>query len=206
MAWQRQWDYDQGRDKRWLAMQETRDGACYALAMYWVVVWARGEDYFEWLSPPKEASSKGSSTIGVGMVQNVRKLMENQGKFLGKLNVLGQPGRNLKLGYAKTMIEGNCELKATEQLVLLQGASLDQIAADITGREGYVMLGWYKENLGGHACAAHVGQSEVFFFEPNFGQYWFDTKESFRTWYRSYMSMKYRLNAGTNESGTQHFN
>lgn len=205
MAWERQWDYNQGKDKRLLAMKETQGGACYALSMYWIVNWAKGINYLEWLSPPLEASSKGNTTFGVGMVQNLRKIMENQNKFLSYQTVLGKSSRNLKLGYAKIMIEGNCILRSTRRLVIENNASLDQIASNIADAEGYVMLGWYKSDFGGHACAAHVGPAEVFFFDPNFGQYWFDSKSSFKTWYRSYMCMNYRLNKGLDEAGTEHY-
>jgi hypothetical protein len=214
MAWERQWDYDQGKDRRWPAIG-LGGGVCYALSMYWIVKWSKGEDYLAWLSPPKEASSQGKSTFGVGQLQSIKKLMENQSKFLGSIQHPGiknqpfplddLPARTRKLAYAKLFIEGNSDLKAQGRLVLLQGAPLDQIAAAIVANQGYVMLGWFKDGFGGHACAAYVGSPDVWFFEPNFGQYWFSDTGSFKTWYRSYMCMNYRLNSGTTDAGAQHY-
>jgi hypothetical protein len=215
MAWVRQFDYSQGKDRRWPAIGQA-NGVCYALSMYWVIQTSKGEDFLKWLSPPPEASSGGSSTFGVGMIQSVKKLMENQTKFMqfeseirgipwSVLNQDNTAGRELKLKYAKTFIEGNSGLKATGALMIRDTASLEQISGDIISKPGYVMLGYWKNGWGGHACAAYVGNPDVWYFDPNWGQFWFDSTGAFRTWFRSQMCSEYKLNNGVEDAGMQHY-
>jgi hypothetical protein len=39
---------------------------------------------------------------------------------------------------------------------------------------------------GGHAMAAYVGSTDVAFFDPNFGEFWFPDQASFRAWFAEF--------------------
>lgn len=63
-----------------------------------------------------------------------------------------------------------------------------RLAQDICDSRGgtgsYRIIGIYGRDGGGHCMAAWCGLQDVAFFDPNFGEFWFDDKAKFQKWFR----------------------
>lgn len=41
--------YNQAQDARWQTEEETREGICFGLSVWWIIKNAQGEDYWKWM-------------------------------------------------------------------------------------------------------------------------------------------------------------
>jgi len=206
-------DYRQGEDLRWKIKKITSAGACQGLSIFWVIKKANGVDFLTWLGPPKSASSHGKDSPKMGKeMDDVVRVMQQQDKIFA----LPHGSRALNMKWARDRIAqaerggGSTKLQVQGNLSLLQGATPQQIAANVTSLNGLVFFGFHGNigdggSAGGHAVAAYVQTPTVDFFDPNLGEYHFRNRQSFHTWFETtLMQQTYGVNI-LNSAEIQHF-
>ncbi len=159
-------DFQQGNPESygWINLDpKTREGACYALAVFWMIKHRKGEDFWGWVKRPS-----GIKAINNTFVSS--EAAKNQDKYMFK--VLRNHGLRHKSGW-----------DYNGEPVQPQTAALQLLRYD-----GYKVIGLYGVG-GGHAMAAIINGREARFYDPNYGEVSFRSKVNlgywFVTWWKS---------------------
>lgn len=167
-------------------------GVCKALCMFWIAFHANDEDFWGWLFGPN-----GDVDVEVAGF-----ICDLHGSYSSRVDHGDVPTREIS-GLSKVEFMRKQLAKAgviprttatggslsTNQQALTSGTSLGrgrEIAAVLA--PDYKMGGAMYKQLsfssagGAHATAAWVAQ-DVCFFDPNYGEYWFETVVDFRRWF-----------------------
>lgn len=157
--------YDQGQDPRLEAMDITKDGWCLGVSAQWVRFQAaKRNDFFQWLRTDEGAAA-------------CRFVMASQGVRYGiKDTALIQEKAAFALKRFGVIKEGCLQCSAP-------AATPEQMAKNINGggHRFRVILVDYKNNGGGHAMAADVGNSFTF-MDPNAGEVRFTSGAQLLSW------------------------
>ncbi|MBX9919911.1 MAG: hypothetical protein K2Y33_08810 [Mycolicibacterium frederiksbergense] len=158
---------EDGRYIEW-AETSTSFGVCYALATYWIIKRARGEDFLAWLQPGSRACPDIAGAVNPGAGQMVADIKSMQVSQHGK-------DSTIKIFDAITRIKQETGLVSRDSVPVKKG--------DIKAKEGFtvvVITGQRKvagaQDFGGkdgfnHAIAVHVvDPTHVFLFDPNRGE------------------------------------
>lgn len=165
----------------WYHQKAGWHGVCKALSVYWIFFHALDQDFWGWLYSGK---SKIDAT-------KAAKIIDLHGSYKTRAKGLSKDGwTDGKLWGAKLIprkeIVGGARLRLSavaDQAPLVAGLAMAEAVAS-QGYEGgsYKQLSFHSPKGGGHAVAAWV-ERDVAFFDPNYGEYWFETKEGFRQWF-----------------------
>lgn len=160
--------------------KDTAGGVCESLAAHWIASHARGGSLFDELYVDGKKGKFQIDTLysikelqieGVTGDADQNKVSE---AWLGK-NEVRPMMRELKIGpttYPRPMMDqGITGARGPEKLI---DAILD--------KNGYKKIGLTGEMVG-HTVAAHVDENGATFFDPNFGEFYFADKTSFRKWF-----------------------
>jgi YopT-type cysteine protease-like protein len=78
-----------------------------------------------------------------------------------------------------------------------------QLAQDLVDSRGgtgsYRIIGIYGKD-GGHCMAAYVGLKDLAFFDPNFGEFWFEDKTKFTKWFTEVFFPRSTYSSSLNKS------
>lgn len=156
-------------------------GVCKALSIYWIATHAQEDDFWGWLF-----SNKGWADA-----LNATEILDLHGEYgsgrggLSKDNWTLKILQNFGLVEKRGMANGASLTAAGNAGSSYQTLSILAQAIAPNYRRGsdcYKQLSIHSSSGGGHAVAAWVAE-DVLFFDPNYGEYWFETPRQFRTWF-----------------------
>jgi hypothetical protein len=133
----------------------TSHGACDALSTYWLAANKSGDNFWTWVRKP-------SSIIAVR--DYMKKFAGSQ--FDNNIEKAGVVFKPLGLAVKR---EGTAGFSPFDP---------QAVAAELIGSDGLKKIG-FDGPKGGHAIAAYVRDAETLFFDPNYGEAWFETKMNF---------------------------
>ncbi len=133
----------------------TAKGACDGLSTYWLAARKQNQDFWTWVRKPTS-------------IVKVRDYMKHYAgtKFDNDIEKAGTVFKPLGMAVKR---EGTTGFKPWDP----QG-----VAMELIGSGGYKKIGFDGPG-GGHAIAAFVSDAECLFFDPNYGEAWFETKMNF---------------------------
>lgn len=193
--------FSQGSDDRtkgvgyWYHQRKTASGArwggiCKALSIYWIAYHANDEDFWGWLFKDGWAQAERAEAIcNLHGSYKTTKLTADvwSASVLAKVGVIPQRA-NHNGGDLK--ITGVANQRSGSNRSYLAGALMaSEIAPDYRGVGRYKQFSFYHDS-GGHAVAAWVAE-DVCFFDPNYGEYWFETARNFRRWFPKFWELTY---------------
>lgn len=158
---------ENGQFVEW-AETSTTFGVCYALATYWVIKKANGEDFLQWLKPGSRACQEVGANANPGAGQTVADVKQLQVGQKGKLS-------SVKLYDALTRVQQETGLVSRDSIPVKrgelknkQGFSLIVITGDRTNANANDFGGQGDFN---HAIAVYViDEANVLLFDPNRGE------------------------------------
>lgn len=140
----------------------TREGACMALSCWWIVKFARRENFYDWVTKPsgiKEINQMQTSPT-YGSSPN---RIENRIRFF----------------------ESHGLKRAANAEINVNPFDVQRIAMTLYQGDGYKQI-TFRGQAGGHAVAAFVSDAECLFFDPNYGEAWFGQRLQFAYWFVSF--------------------
>ena len=189
----------------------TSGGICQALSEMWVVFHAHDQSLWNWLYPGGTLSSSALANIAYnfkyGSVKGAKDFValddQDQNSDLwfiqyglrrrtgtvmstsnmsidGKLQKVKVANRSLVEG-SRTGGVSRCGLGKNLARDLVSGSMVKNMGG---GDGTYRMIGIYGGD-GSHCMCAFVGQ-DVAFFDPNFGEFWFEKRADFQKWFGEY--------------------
>lgn len=137
----------------------TREGACMALSCWWIVKLKKREDFYGWVTKPSgiKAINQMQTSPVYGSAPN---RIENRIRFFEQ--------NGLKRA-------GNAEIN-------INPFDVQRIAMTLYQGDGYKQI-TFRGSAGGHAVAAEVSDYECRFFDPNYGEAWFNQRLQFAYWF-----------------------
>ena len=186
----------------------TAGGICQALAAKWIVQHANDDSLWNWLYLP------GTRTINKGcilqLMHNFIDGVARDGRSARHANPTTRFKYPLGMTYQDYVTERYMGLFGVKRRQMVANSFLGNQHHMIgTGNDGYclanrlresflnakggsyvliVIKGSYQNEPVGHAMSAFVGETDIAFFDPNFGEFWFPTKDDFTAWFRGYWS------------------
>ena len=171
----------------------TRDGICEMLSAKWIDEHAHGGALANWIvegssiNPSKIRllmqwfiigdTMRPSKMVGVDDARGIQRGDQNQDKatqnFLLTRGIIRRGG-GLQNGWGV----GN---KAGGEKIKLKLAS--DLCDSRGGTGSYRIIGIYGGDNSGHCMACYTGLSDIAFFDPNFGEFWFEDKRKFQRWF-----------------------
>jgi len=192
----------------------TENGICKALSAKWIAEHANDRSLWTWLCTP------GTTNVKQGAIAN---LMVNFTEGVQRTGPLSNPTMKKKDGGVKDTGDLTYQTFVTDKYLGLynlkrrgivstgiSGKNLDRINFGYgikTGQQlavrlqekylnssggSYVAIGVLGR--GGHAMAAFVGQ-DIAFFDPNFGEFYFENQSDFRKWFAKFWRMSGYINS-----------
>lgn len=178
----------------------TSEGICQALCAKWIAEHANDRSLWNWLCVP------GTTNVRQGMITN---LMVNFNESVTTDKGSSAFNRTVRRGSGqKNMIWQDV---VTEKYLAQYGVIRRRLARSNMSRthsysNGHAMGArmardldpalWNGQNFyilisilgdaGGHALCAFVGSSDVAFFDPNFGEFYFETRAKFTTFMKDF--------------------
>ena len=171
---------------------ETADGICEMLSAKWIDEHAHERSLAAWLmdgnsiNPSKirmlmqlfivGGTMRPSKMLGRDDVRGMQRGDQDQDKatqnFLLSRGIIRRGG-GLQNGWGVGARAGGEKIKR----------KLAQDLCDVRGGTGsYRIVGIWGRS-GGHCMAAYTGLKDIAFFDPNFGEFWFEDKAKFKTWF-----------------------
>lgn len=175
-----------------LIMQDadTAGGVCEALSCEWIIHHANGGSLWNWLTDQR-GNVKTGPLWQVMHVQRIGMQANNQNtvssNYLQENGIVELPNMRASAGHGAGLFARSATAQVTGNTSIFSARALaTAIAQDNTtanGRTG----GQYKKigiegKAGAHAMAAWVAE-DVCFFDPNFGEFWFRTRNDFINWF-----------------------
>ncbi len=182
-------------------MPQTKGGICEALSAKWIAEHANDRSLWTWLCTP------GTMNVRQGMIGNI---MVN---FIeGDSSSKSSPTHNPTIRLTRAEKKANdFQAAATRRFLQLHGviqrgsargrmknihsysnghAMGSRMARDLdpdlwNGQNFYLMIGIMGKE-GGHAMAAFIGRNDVAFFDPNFGEFYFETRPKFKEFMKDF--------------------
>ena len=172
---------------------DTAGGVCESLSAHWIKYHAEGDSLWNWLCD-------GNGMVKAGPVWDVMHVQRR--------GMNGGPGQNQNVMTDRYLRENGIQRLPTNRgRVMMNGAMRAYAyAEEYQGRTGFFSAqdlgndiirdattaggrtgGQYKKigisgRMGAHAMAAWVAE-DVAFYDPNFGEFWFETKQQFVAWF-----------------------
>lgn len=146
----------------------TSNGACQGISMWWLIKNALGQDFWDWFGASKSSaawSRRTNATAGepVAKIQEIMKLQAAM-PFSRRQN------HEAAVNYILSKTRPH--LVKRRGLVLRTNQSFRSMAYEVTAKQGYVFIGFSKQNWGGHAVAAHIrNDGSIAFMDPNAGEW-----------------------------------
>lgn len=181
-------------------MPQTADGICQALCAKWIAEHANDRSLWNWLCVP------GTTNVRQGMITN---LMVNfnesvtDDKRSGAFNRTARASKGEKNLIRQDMItnrylqmygvirRGMARGKMGRTHSYSNGNAMgNRMAADLdpdlwNGQNFYILISILGAG-GGHALCAFVGRNDIAFFDPNFGEFYFETRAKFKAFMRNF--------------------
>ncbi len=184
------WDFSQGIPLRFVK-GVTGDGICLSLACHWIKHHARDDSLVNHLG-------------GVWNPQQRTYLAFNQQEYRRLANWQRnlEQVRNWEAGYQGWFRNHQLEIHSSQE-VGLSGAGLRTSLEKITG--GYALIIVGKRAGSAHAIAVYVGGrgEDACFFDPNYGEIWFEDRTDFFFFLHLMLNFCYHRNHRTNHDYDQ---
>jgi YopT peptidase len=184
--WMHQRRYDTG---------ETWSGICMALSTYWLKYHATDRDFWHWLGQSgagfietranEIANLQGRYDVALARGVSERNWLRSQ---LASSGIVEQ-GACANMLKATTFVESNPNLPKNLHPQVFASMIATAIAPAHLPLPVYKIIG-FSGTAGGHATAAWVG-TDVCFFDPNFGEFWFETRLGFRKFFPRFFEYAY---------------
>ncbi|MBW2279888.1 MAG: hypothetical protein JRG76_04250 [Deltaproteobacteria bacterium] len=182
-------------------------GTCEALSTYWIREHAAGRSLFTWLYAGFEKSGNAARGVGMrmGRLTNVMSLQVEEGaepdagvhpgrdtaseewlvahandvrRIYSSRDAMRIPG--LRVMGDKALLGGTGETR------VFTSQALASAICDSAGHDaGRYLKSGIEGTAGGHSMAAYVA-GDVCFFDPNFGEFWFESHQMFKSWFTGY--------------------
>ena len=182
----------------------TADGVCEMLSAKWIDAHAHDGALANWIvgsggkiDPSKirlmmqlfivNTTMKPSQMIGRAITAQDKELQYgdvNQDKstrnYLASRGIIRRGG-GLQNGWGVGNKAGGAKIKV----------KMAEDLCDSRGGNGsYRIIGIYGGDGGGHCMACFTGLQDIAFFDPNFGEFWFEDKKKFKAWFREAFFVK----------------
>jgi hypothetical protein len=148
-------------------------GICATLSTCWILEHAAGRSLFTWLYTGFEKS--GNAARGVGM---------RMGRLTNVMSLRGEGDAALDAGLR--VMGDKVPLGAADEARVFTSQALASAICDTAAHDAgrYLMIG-IEGTVGAHSMAAYVA-TDVCFFDPNFGEFWFENHHMFQAWFTGY--------------------
>jgi YopT-type cysteine protease-like protein len=185
---------------------DTSYGICEALSTYWIREHARGGSLWNFLYAGATGGGKKGAGLNMGRLMSIMTLHAEGGhavdnaaahvkyaqenaseRWLEGMGVLRRKSSSMNQRIANLPFSGNSlSMMANGKTTMFDASSLaDDICAGTARDTGHYQKIGVEGKGGAHAMAAWVA-NDVCFFDPNFGEFWFETKDAFKKWFTSY--------------------
>lgn len=170
---------------------DTSGGVCESLSAHWIKYHSEGGSLWNWLYPNGALSEQHLFHV---MTLQQAGVLEDQDRiteaWLGTHNI--QPVSQNVFGGAYPNGRGGNTIRGisnprrdTGQSGLFSPSAVArEIIADRTGGAGCYKKISFEGVMAAHTMAAWVAQ-DIAFFDPNFGEFWFESRNSFFNWFTS---------------------
>ena len=190
------------------SMGASKDGICLALSAKWMVEHAKGGSLWNWLCTPGTTNVKQSaianlminfhdSVVSSGSTANASmsdvsglRGFAHQDVFLDRY--MGLSGLKRR-AITQDLVTGWQQASAGSVRVGQQLAARLSPKWMNTQSGTYVHIGTLGK--GGHSTCAFVGSSDISFFDPNFGEFYFGKQSDFRNFFNDFWKMSGYLNS-----------
>lgn len=182
-------------------MPSTAGGICQALAAKWIAEHANEGSLWNWLC------TAGTSNVKQGQIAN---LMVNfnesvtTDKGSGAFNTTVKRSKSqtkmawqdvvtekylaqygvIRRGMARARMNNSMQMNGGGGTNLGVGLASLLEPAKWNGQGFYLLISIMGD--GGHALAAYVGRDDICFFDPNFGDFYFDTRAKFKNFMKDF--------------------
>jgi hypothetical protein len=171
--------------KKWYGKRNL-NGVCKALCTYWIATHATDEDFWGWLQRDG----------GIIRVAQASFIIDAHVSYLGEIetgrNAAGEAWERTRLGAYDVIPQGydgaRKEFSVNQLTPYMRGHLLAARIAPDRRRWGYKSISVYRGGQRGHSLAAWVG-NDVLFFDPNFGEFWFEDVRNFKKWFAQYWTI-----------------
>lgn len=189
----------------------TKGGICQALSEMWVVFHAHDESLWNWLYTGSQINSSALANVAYNFKYGSVKeggdwnalddqdrnsdmwflqygIRRRTGAVMGKSN-MSIDGKLQKVNVANRSLVDEKRTGGMSRCGLGKNLARDLVSGSMVKNRGlgdgtYRMIGIYGGD-GSHCMCAYVGQ-DVAFFDPNFGEYWFEKRADFERWFGEY--------------------
>jgi hypothetical protein len=153
-------EYNQTKDLRWRDEKEPVLGVCYGLVTFWIIRKARGENFLQWLSPPRASCPQVVNTVQANAGTVVADVQAMQKRQKGNENLA-------KVQIAVDVITTATTLVLRDKYLLHTGPIKNKI-----GFTFIIINGTKKDKSDfGHAIATQaIAPNNVVLFDPNRGE------------------------------------
>lgn len=164
-------------------------GICKAMSVYWISCHATDVDFWGWLTHNSDTVHRDSA-VHLCDLHGSYSNRAAHGNFATRAQLgLDKHGwvklQLSKAGVAERLAIGNGGSLSTNAAFISASSRMRrgrQIANELVKNSGcYKQLSFHGAH-GGHATALWVGE-DVTFFDPNYGEYWFETQANFKRWF-----------------------
>lgn len=185
------------------------NGICYALSLFWMALHANEIDFWHWLAGGPEKSTpsrrflRGPANEIIALHGALNSFAFSGGRQTAKQlrvtrNVYAEHWmRGAGLNEMNYMNWLEASIAAEEEL--LNAVALKDMVGGQNRGTGFYKQIIFRSPGSGHSCAAWVG-TDVCFFDPNYGEFWFPSAEKFKEWFRFFLGRSgYRKRYATYE-------
>jgi hypothetical protein len=174
--------YDQGQDSRWKTLKSTEYGACIGLSLWWIIAKAKKWKFVPWLT-----------TTSSPAVYQVASIMQKQDE-------VEKDGKDVATN-RQTFTQWIARLMAKEagvedyELILLSEPQepLADVLKNIHRLSPCLVLFDFQSQKASHACAFYVNDPSYVFFDPNFGEDFYNNRSNFEDWMQAGPSASLRF-------------
>lgn len=171
-------------------------GVCKALSVYWISCHATDVDFWGWLTHNSDTINE-KSALHICDLHGSYGSRADHGNFatrselglgkdgwvafqLGKAGVVERKGISAGQSLTHSANFGSNNIRARGR----------QMAEALCENPGCYKQFSFRRDGGGHATALWVGE-DVTFFDPNYGEYWFEKREDFKRWFSLFWEETY---------------
>lgn len=184
----------------------TSYGICEALSTYWIREHAGGGSLWTFLYAGATGGGKRGAGLDMGRLMSIMTLHAEGGhahdragpgvlyaqdnvseRWLAGMGVQRRRTRRMNERYGDAPYSGNAQpMFAGGTTTVFDARSLvNDICAGTARDTGHYQKIGAAGKGGAHSMAAWVA-NDVCFFDPNFGEFWFETKDAFKDWFTNY--------------------
>lgn len=197
--------YNQGKDPRTKQGGDIVSGGfCLAMSIMWIIKTARGESFWDWFQPPGVAcpnlKNKNQQALWNPILPLLKEIMRQEGQRIALSKQFTAKGGQVDVdlfmklnGWFGPKISHD---SASQRQAAGDGITHNVLAGDTVAdlllktKSGFRVLS-VSGPKGAHAMAARIVDGTVVFMDPNYGEFYFPSKDDFKKFMRNFWRMRF---------------